>query len=80
VIRLVLARVALLTGAGIVVGLVVGAWASRFVGSLLYGLTPGDPVTLTASAVALAFIAALAGWLPANRASRQDPTEVLREI
>jgi ABC-type lipoprotein release transport system permease subunit len=37
-------------------------------------------VTLTASAVALAFIAALAGWLPANRASRQDPTEVLREI
>jgi putative ABC transport system permease protein len=79
VIRLVLARVSMLTSAGIVLGLAIGGWASRFVATLLYGLEPGDPATLTAAAVTLALIAALAGWLPANRASRLDPTQVLRE-
>jgi putative ABC transport system permease protein len=79
VIRLVLSRVSLLIGAGIVVGLALGAWASRFVATLLYGLEPGDPVTLVASAVTLALIGAVAGWLPANRASRLDPTQVLRD-
>ena len=80
VIRLVLARVSMLIGAGIVVGLAIGAWASRFVATLLYGLEPGDPVTLIASAATLALIGALAGWLPANRASRLDPTQVLHDI
>ena len=80
VIRLVLARVSLLIGGGIVVGVAIGVWASRFVATLLYGLEPGDPATLLASVAALAFVSALAGWLPANRASRLDPTEVLREI
>jgi putative ABC transport system permease protein len=79
VIRLVLARVSMLTGAGIVVGLAVGVWASRFVATLLYGLEPGDPGTLLASVTTLTCVGALAGWLPANRASRLDPTEVLRE-
>jgi ABC-type lipoprotein release transport system permease subunit len=58
----------------------IGAWASRFVGTLLYGLEPGDPATLTASAATLALIAAIAGWLPASRASRLDPTQVFRDI
>ena len=75
-----LARVSLLIGAGIVVGLAIGAWASRFVATLLYGLEPGDPVTLVAAAVTLALIGAVAGWLPANRASRLDPTQVLHDI
>jgi putative ABC transport system permease protein len=80
VVRLVLARVSMLVGAGIVAGLAIGAFASRFVATLLYGLEPGDPVTLIASAATLALIGALAGWLPANRSSRLDPTEVLRDI
>ena len=80
VIGLVLARVSMLTGAGIVIGLAVGAWASRFVATLLYSLEPRDPTTLLASVATLACVSALAGWLPANRASRLDPTEVLREI
>ena len=79
VIRLVLARVSMLVGIGMVVGLAIGAWASRFVATLLYGLEPGDPGTLVASAATLALIGAFAGWLPANRASRLDPTRVLHD-
>jgi hypothetical protein len=79
VIRLVLGRVALLVGAGIVAGLVVAASVSRFVAGLLYGLQPSDPITTALSAATLAFVAAVAGWLPAYRASRLDPTLVLRD-
>ena len=79
VIRLVLGRVSMLVGTGIVVGLAIGAWASRFVATLLYGLDPGDPVTLAASAATLALIGAVAGWLPAHHASRLDPTQVLHD-
>ena len=79
VIRLVLARVSMLVGTGLVVGLAIGAWASRFVATLLYGLEPGDPATLVASAATLALIGAAAGWLPAHRASRLDPTRVLHD-
>ena len=45
-------------------------WASRFVETLLYGLQPRDPLTLVAAALVLGTIGALAGWLPARRASR----------
>ena len=54
-------------------------WAARFVSTLLYGLQPRDPVTMVSAAVALAAVGALAGWLPAYRASRIDPAEVLRD-
>lgn len=79
VIRLVLARVSLLVGAGIVVGAAVSLWASQFVDGLLYGLPPRDPATLLGAAVVLIAIGALAGWLPARRAGRIDPAAVLRE-
>jgi predicted permease len=79
VVRLVLARVSRLVGAGIVVGLASGAWASRFVATLLFGLEPDDPGTLVAAAATLALIGAVAGWLPAHRASRLDPTRILRD-
>jgi ABC-type lipoprotein release transport system permease subunit len=49
------------------------------VGSLLYGLEPRDTLTLAGSAVMLSIVALLAGWLAARRASRIDPTVVLRE-
>jgi len=79
VVRLVLRRVAALVGAGIVIGAAVSAWASQFVASLLYGLQPRDPVTLTAAAITLSVVAAIASWLPAWRASRIDPAIVSRE-
>lgn len=79
VVRLVLARVALLVGAGVIVGMATGLWTSRFVASLVYGVAPRDPVTHIAAAITLAVVAALAAWLPAWRASRVDPAEILRE-
>ena len=80
VVRLVLTRVTMLVGVGVIVGAGISLWASAFVASLLYGLEPRDPVTLIGAAITLAAVAAVAGWLPAYRASRIDPAEVLREI
>ena len=79
VVRLVLARVAVLVGIGVMVGAGVSLWASTLVASLLYGLAPRDPVTLVGAAITLTAVAVLAGWLPAYRASRIDPAQVLRE-
>src|SRR6476469_3063056 len=80
VVRLVLARVALLVGAGVISGVLVSLWTARFVEALLFGLTPHDPMTLVAAAVILAVVGALAGWIPARRASRIDPAQVLRDV
>jgi putative ABC transport system permease protein len=79
VVRLVLKRVVLLVTIGILVGAGVSWWASKFVSSLIYGLPPRDPVALIGAAVALLAVGALAGWLPAYRASRIDPAGTLRE-
>jgi ABC-type antimicrobial peptide transport system permease subunit len=79
VVRLVLGRVASLVLVGVAAGAALSLWASRFVASLLYGLEPRDPATFVTAAVVLCAIGLLAGWLPARRASRIDPTAVLRE-
>jgi ABC-type antimicrobial peptide transport system permease subunit len=79
VVRLVLARVALLVGTGLIVGTGVSLWASTFIASLLYGLAPRDRVTLVGAAVVLSAVGAAAGWVPAYRASRIDPAAVLRD-
>jgi putative ABC transport system permease protein len=79
VVRLVLARVTVLLGLGVVIGTAASIWASRFIATLLYGLEPRDPATLMFSAAALAAVGVLAGSLPAYRAARVDPAEVLRE-
>lgn len=78
VVRLVLLRVALLVGLGIIAGGAVSLWVSTFVGTLLYGVQPRDAITLAGGALTLASVGAIAGWLPARRASRIDPLEVLR--
>jgi predicted permease len=79
VIRLVLARVTILLSLGLVIGVSASVWAARFVAALLYGLEPRDPVTIVSAAAILGLVGAFAGWLPAYRASRIDPAEVLRE-
>lgn len=79
VIALVLRRVGLLVGLGVLAGAGVNLWAGRFVTTLLYGLEPRDPLTLAAAIGVLGAIGIMAGWLPARRASRIDPARVLRE-
>ena len=77
--RLVLRRVAVLVALGVAVGAGVSLWASRYVSTLLFGLEPRDPVTILGAVIVLAAIGAIAGWVPALRASRLDPARVLRE-
>jgi putative ABC transport system permease protein len=67
-----------LTLAGLIVGL-AGAWAAtRVIRSLLYEVSPTDPLTFVCSAVLLAGAALLACYLPARRAARIDPMVALR--
>jgi predicted permease len=79
VFRLILVRLALLVSGGILAGVAAAAWLSGFVATLLHDLAPRDPLALLGSAVTLALVAAVAGWLPAHRAAHLDPTHVLRE-
>jgi predicted permease len=79
VVRLVLSRVSVLVGVGVLVGAAASVWASKFVATLLYDLEPRDPVTLVGSAAVLAAVGALAGLLPARRASLIAPAQALRE-
>jgi len=67
-----------LTGIGIVFGVALFALVARGLRSLLYGIEPGDPLTLAAVSLVLVAIAALASWIPARRAARSDPMEALR--
>jgi putative ABC transport system permease protein len=68
-----------LAGIGIGAGLIIAAWASRLMDSLLYGVSSHDPVTYGLVAVTLLAVAALASWLPARRAAGVDPTTALRQ-
>jgi len=79
VIKLVLSRVTAQVALGVAIGGAMSLWASKFVATLLYGLEPRDLTTLIGAAVVLGSVAALAAWLPARRAARIDPAEVLRE-
>jgi putative ABC transport system permease protein len=79
VVRMVMMRVGWLVVIGIVLGTAASVWASRFVATLLYGFKPSDPVPFAAAALVLTIVAVAAGWVPARRASRINPTSLLRE-
>jgi predicted permease len=67
-----------LTGFGIVLGLTGAAGLNRLIASLLFGIQPTDPATLATVIAAILAVAAFACGLPAWRASRVDPSVVLR--
>jgi predicted permease len=79
VTRLVLARVITLVAAGVILGLFGSVWTTRLTRSMLYGIQPGDALTLSGSCVLLIAVATLAGWLPARHAARIDPANVLKD-
>ena len=64
--------------AGLLVGLGGAAALARFLGSMLYGVTPLDPATYVSAAVLFSLIVTLAGWVPARRATRVNPLVALR--
>jgi predicted permease len=72
-------REALVQGAaGILIGIPAAFAASQLVAGQLYGVRPGDPQHFAVAAVVLVVCITIAGYLPARRASRVDPTVALR--
>ena len=79
VLWMVLRQALMLAVAGVAIGIPLSMWASRYVSSLLFGLTPRDPQTLTITAVMLIGVASLASYLPARRAALVDPARALKQ-
>jgi len=76
--RLVLSHGLVLVAVGLVVGLAGALALTRFMQSLLYGVTPTDPITFVGVSGLLVLAAASASLIPARRATRIDPITALR--
>ena len=78
ILQLILARTLKLTAAGILAGLIAAFFLSKFLSTILFGITVHDSATFIAVRACLIAIALLAGYLPARRATRVDPVTSLR--
>src|SRR6266566_408588 len=78
VLRLVLGRAAMLIAVGLCLGLLGSVVLARLIASLLYGVTPLDPLTFAAVSLLLSAVALFASYIPARRASKIDPLVALR--
>jgi ABC-type antimicrobial peptide transport system permease subunit len=67
-----------LSAAGLAVGLVAGFIVTRWMSSLLFGVSTTDPVIFAAVALTLASVACAACYIPARRATKVDPIVALR--
>ena len=79
VIGMIMREAGGLLGVGLIVGGLAAIGAATMAKTLLFGLKPGDPVTLAMAAAALTLVAGVASYVPAWRASRLEPTQALRE-
>src|SRR5262249_42906036 len=78
VMRLIVGQGMALTASGIAIGLAAAWVLTRVVSTLLYGISPHDPMTFIAITTVLTAVAILASYLPGLRATRVDPLEALR--
>jgi ABC-type antimicrobial peptide transport system permease subunit len=78
VLSMVLREASLLAVIGIVLGTAAALGLSRYIQSMLFGLTQYDPVAIGGAIVTMLVVAVLAGWAPARRACRLDPMAALR--
>jgi ABC-type antimicrobial peptide transport system permease subunit len=79
VLRLVLRQGMALVAIGVSLGLAISLLIGRAFSSMLFGLSPADPLSLLGASAVLLLVAALACYLPALAASRMDPMQALRE-
>ena len=77
VVWLVMKEAVAMVAIGFAIGLPAAWLSSRLVASLLYGIRPNDPASITAAMAVLGAVAVLAGYFPAARASRVDPLRAL---
>ena len=63
---------------GLLIGIPAALALTRVLRSVLFGVTPHDPITIVASVLLILSVAALAAWIPARRAAKIDPMEALR--
>jgi macrolide transport system ATP-binding/permease protein len=78
VLRLVLRQHVMVVGIGLVFGLAVAFAGTRIIANLIVGVRPTDSVTFVTVAVLVSFIALVACWIPARRATRVSPLVALR--
>jgi putative ABC transport system permease protein len=78
IVRMVLRQAGVLVVIGLAVGFAGAAMLTRFLTTLLFEITPSDPLTFGAVAALLAAVAIVACWLPARRAGTADPMTALR--
>jgi len=76
--RMILREGLAMTATGIVLGLLLGLAAGQACASMLYDVSPMDPVAFIGASIALAVAAMLACWLPALRATKISPMTALR--
>jgi len=74
----VLREVLILMTAGLVISVPLALAASKYLESFLFGMKPRDPAAFAGAVTALVITAILAGYVPARKASRTDPTVALR--
>ena len=78
VMRQVLRESMILVAVGVTIGVAAAFGAGRFLSTILFGLAPNDVLTIAAATLVMVAVSALAGFLPARRASRVDPMVALR--
>jgi putative ABC transport system permease protein len=79
ILSMILREAFALLGIGLAVGAVLVVASGRAVQSMLFGLRPGDPLTLAIATAAMALVALIASLIPARRAAALEPMQILRE-
>jgi ABC-type antimicrobial peptide transport system permease subunit len=78
VLWLILRETLVLVVAGVTAGLLAALFVTSLGSSLLFGLSPADPVSICVAVLVMLAVAAVAGYIPARRATRVDPMVALR--
>jgi hypothetical protein len=78
VVALVVRRIAMLMGIGVLIGVPAGIAIARVSAGLLFGITPYDPLTHASAVLMLAAVGVAAAWAPARRAAHLNPATTLR--